>query len=80
VRLLADLNVAPRTVEFLRSLGHDVGRVAALLPATATDAEIVEAALRKDRTRPGASPVAMRPTALACEWGAEGWGLAALRP
>jgi predicted nuclease of predicted toxin-antitoxin system len=50
VRLLADLNVAPRTVEFLRSLGHDVVRVAALLPATATDAEIVEAALRENRT------------------------------
>jgi len=50
VRLLADLNVAPRTVEFLRSLGYDIARVDALLPATASDAEIVEVALREGRT------------------------------
>jgi predicted nuclease of predicted toxin-antitoxin system len=47
VRLLADLNVAPRTVVFLRSLGHDVVRVDALLPDTAPDAEIVGVALRE---------------------------------
>jgi predicted nuclease of predicted toxin-antitoxin system len=50
VRLLADLNVAPRTVEFLRSRAYDVVRVDALLPVTATDAEIVEVALREERT------------------------------
>jgi len=50
VRLLADLNVAPRTVEFLRSLGYDIARVDALLPGTASDAEIVEFALREGRT------------------------------
>jgi predicted nuclease of predicted toxin-antitoxin system len=50
VRLLADLNVAPRTVEFLRSLGHDVVRVDALLPGTASDVQIVEVALREERT------------------------------
>ena len=50
MRLLADLNIAPRTVEFLRSLGHDVVRVDALLPGTASDAEIVEVALRERRT------------------------------
>ena len=50
MRLLADLNVAPRTVEFLRSLGYDIARVDALLPATASDAEIVEVALREGRT------------------------------
>ena len=50
VRLLADLNVAPRTVVFLRSLGHDVVRVDALLPDTAPDAEIVGVALREGRT------------------------------
>jgi hypothetical protein len=48
VRLLADPNVAPRTVEFLRSLAYDVVRVDALLAATAGDAERVEAA-RVDR-------------------------------
>ena len=50
MRLLDDLNVAPRTVEFLRSLGHDVVRSDALLPGTASDAEIVETALREART------------------------------
>ena len=50
MRLLADLNVAPRTVEFLRSIGHEVLRVDALLPATASDAEIVDVALESERT------------------------------
>ena len=50
MRLLADLNVAPRTVEFLRSLGHDVVRSDALLLGTASDAEIVEIELREART------------------------------
>jgi predicted nuclease of predicted toxin-antitoxin system len=50
VRLLADLNIAPRTVDLLRSLGHDVVRVDALLPTTASDADIVDAALREGRT------------------------------
>lgn len=44
MRLLADLNIAPRTVAFLCSLGHDVVRVDALLPGTAADSEIVEVA------------------------------------
>ncbi len=50
MRLLADLNVAPRTVEFLRALGHDAVRVDALLPGTSSDAEIVDVALREGRT------------------------------
>jgi predicted nuclease of predicted toxin-antitoxin system len=50
VRLLADLNVAGRTVDFLRSLGHNVVRVGEALPVTASDAEIVEAAVRETRT------------------------------
>ena len=50
MRLLADLNVAPRTVRFLQSLGHDVLRVDALLPCTASDAEIIALALREART------------------------------
>jgi predicted nuclease of predicted toxin-antitoxin system len=50
VRLLADLNVARRTVDFLRSLGHDVVRVGEMLAVTVSDAEIVEAAVREIRT------------------------------
>ncbi len=60
MRLLADLHVAPRTVEFLRSLGHDVVRVPEVLPATATDAEIVARAIEENRavlTRTWTSPL-----------------------
>lgn len=41
MRLIADLHIAPRTVEFLKHLGHDVLRVPDVLPATAPDHEIV---------------------------------------
>jgi predicted nuclease of predicted toxin-antitoxin system len=44
VRLLADLHISPSTVAFLRALGHDVVRVDAILPRTASDPEIVSAA------------------------------------
>lgn len=37
MRILADLNISPRTVEFLRSLGHHVLRVDETLPITASD-------------------------------------------
>jgi predicted nuclease of predicted toxin-antitoxin system len=37
LRILADLNISPRTVEFLRSLGHHVLRVDETLPITASD-------------------------------------------
>src|SRR5207245_7007824 len=50
VRLLADLNIAPRTVSFLRSLGHDVQRVGDVLAPSATDHEIVEYARRDGRS------------------------------
>ena len=50
MRLLADLHIAPRTVEFLRTLGHDVLRVTDLLPATASDEAIVERAEQDGRT------------------------------
>jgi predicted nuclease of predicted toxin-antitoxin system len=50
MRLLADLHIAPRTIEFLRTLGHDVRRVTDLLPATATDEAIVECAMQERRT------------------------------
>jgi hypothetical protein len=50
VRILADLNIAPRTVEFLRSLGHDTARVDAGAWGAAADLAIVEAARREHRT------------------------------
>ncbi|MEQ1794565.1 MAG: DUF5615 family PIN-like protein [Nitrospira sp.] len=49
MRLLADLHIAPRTVQFLRSLGHDALRVTDLLPATASDESIVERAAKDQR-------------------------------
>ena len=49
MRLLADLHIAPRTVQFLRSLGHDVLRVTDFLPATASDEIIVERAAQDHR-------------------------------
>lgn len=37
MRFLADVHISPRTVEFLRSLGHDVVRVSEALRPTAQD-------------------------------------------
>ncbi len=48
MRLLADLHIAPRTVEFLRTLGHDTVAVSDVLPPNAPDAEIVALALQSD--------------------------------
>jgi hypothetical protein len=42
--LLADLNIAPRTVAYLRSLGHDVVRVDQALSPEADDEAIVAVA------------------------------------
>ncbi len=50
MRLLADMHIAPRTVRFLRSLGHDVVRVDELLQSTATDVAIVASATREGRS------------------------------
>lgn len=50
MRLLADMHIAPRTVIFLRSLGHDTVRVDELLLPTATDEAIVAAAMRDGRS------------------------------
>lgn len=47
MKLLADLHISPRTVEHLRSLGHDVIRVSERMPAT--DLEIVQFAERESR-------------------------------
>jgi predicted nuclease of predicted toxin-antitoxin system len=50
MRLLADLHISPSTVAFLRTLGHDVVRVDAILPNTASDEEIVVAARAAGRS------------------------------
>lgn len=49
MRLLADINISPRTVEFLGALGHDVIRVGAVLPNTADDEQIVAKAIEINR-------------------------------
>jgi predicted nuclease of predicted toxin-antitoxin system len=49
MRLLADMHISPRTVEFLRSLGHEVVRVNEILPATASDEAIVARATEESR-------------------------------
>jgi predicted nuclease of predicted toxin-antitoxin system len=49
MRLLEDLPIAPRTVQFLRQLGHDVARVSDLAPLTLPDADIVSLAIHKRR-------------------------------
>jgi len=49
MRLLADMHVSPRTVEFLRSRGHDVVRVNEILSPTAPDETIVATALAEGR-------------------------------
>ena len=50
MRLLADLNISPHTIEFLRSLGHEVVRVSEILPTTASDETIVTRAVDEQRT------------------------------
>ena len=44
------MHISPATVEFLRALGHGITRVSALLPPNAADEEIIQCALREDRT------------------------------
>lgn len=50
MKLLADLYISPRTVEFLRSLAHDVVRVNEILPVTTPDEIIVAQAAQEQRT------------------------------
>lgn len=50
MKLLADLHISPRTVQHLRSLGHDVLRVNEVLPADAADARIIHYARDEVRT------------------------------
>ena len=49
VRLLADMHISPRTVEFLRALDHDVVRVNEVMPVTSTDEAIVLRGLDDER-------------------------------
>jgi predicted nuclease of predicted toxin-antitoxin system len=49
MRFLADVYIAPATVRFLRSLGHDVVRVDDRLAASAPDAAILETAAQEGR-------------------------------
>ncbi|MBI4313116.1 MAG: DUF5615 family PIN-like protein, partial [Chloroflexi bacterium] len=42
-------NISPRTIQRLRSLGHDVVPADSLLPANAPDEAIVAMALQRDR-------------------------------
>ena len=48
-RLLADLNISPLTVALLRHEGWDVVRASELLPATATDEELLVLAREERR-------------------------------
>lgn len=49
MRILADVHISPRTVELLRSLGHDTVPVSDALAPTAADHEIVAEAIRDRR-------------------------------
>lgn len=49
MKLIADLNIAPRTVTFLRSLGYDVVRADNVLPPSVPDEKIVDFARANGR-------------------------------
>ena len=49
MRLLADVHISPRTVQFLNAIGHDVITVQSVLPSDALDRDIVETALQLGR-------------------------------
>lgn len=49
VRLLADMNISPKTVKSLQQGGWDVIRVPEVLPPKASDRQILELARRLDR-------------------------------
>ena len=48
-RLLANMNISPRTVEALKQQGWDTIRVSQLLPVDATDQEILDLARQEGR-------------------------------
>src|SRR3990170_2607128 len=49
MKILADLHISPRTVKYLRSLGHDVVRVNEVLPVNSSDPTIIEKATQDSR-------------------------------
>mgnify|MGYP005842355065 CR=1 FL=1 len=49
LRLLADMNISPKTVDALRQRGWDIIRVSQILPMDAEDEEILGLARREDR-------------------------------
>jgi len=49
MKILADLHISPKTVLFLRNIGHDAVRVNEIMSPTSTDKEIVETAINSNR-------------------------------
>ena len=50
LRLLANMNISPETVNALRKKGIDVVRVSQILPVTSSDAEILDLVRRENRS------------------------------
>ena len=48
-RLLANMNISPKTVEAPQQQGWDIVRISHLVPVNAPDQEILELARREDR-------------------------------
>ena len=49
IRLLADMNISPKTVKILRERGWDIVRVSQFLPENASDQDILSFARREGR-------------------------------
>ena len=49
MRFIADVHISPITVQFLNDLGHDTVMVSEVLPAEASDEEIVDKAIELGR-------------------------------
>jgi predicted nuclease of predicted toxin-antitoxin system len=49
LRFLADMNLSPLTVDDLQTAGWDIIRVSSLLPATASDMEVLALARQENR-------------------------------
>ena len=49
MKILADLHISPKTVLFLRNMGHDAVRVNEIMPPTSADKKIVETAINSNR-------------------------------
>ena len=50
MKFLADMPISPKTVNYLKSLGHDIYRINEKGLSKAKDHEIVELAIREQRT------------------------------